>query len=127
MGPGHVHLRTTAGPTVLQDESRPHQHDDASLPFFGHLRSHALPVFHSDVEYHRHAAGTVGVVTVTDNGVAPGIAAWAAMLRSVLDLPMLLVPPVRLTAPTAHAPWPSSAAAAFLSRSTAPPLRPPRH
>ncbi len=129
MGPGHYHLRPAPMPAVLAgplDEALPHQHDDTSLPFDGRLRSHPDPAFHSDVEYHRHAAATSGVVTVAEDGAAPGIAAWAAMLRSALDLPALPTLAVALTLELTQGLWAARASAAFATRGTAPPLRPPR-
>ena len=126
LGPGHFHLRTPAALSALQAEAAPRRYDSASLPFGGRLRSHPAPAYHSEVEHHSHGAGLIGVVTLGDDGPASPALAWGALARNALDLPALLSP-ARLPAPrTKRNSWPDADNAEFDSRSTPPPLRPPR-
>lgn len=127
LGPGHYHLRSAV--KALPAEALPHSHPDSALPFGGRLRAHPAPDMHGAVDYrHSHAATTPGVVTVAEDGSAPGFAAWTALLRSALDLPALQVVPLApaLSVLATHSLRRAAASAAFATRSTAPPLRPPR-
>lgn len=125
LGPAHYHESPVAVAAVAwaQDLANSQVQAKAQAPA---LHDHA------GIGHHRHARGAAGLVMLdrgsdADSGErSDGLARLLSLAQQTLDLPAALPLLARIGSVDAAVPWPASGVADFGSRSTRPPLRPPR-